>query len=82
MKRLIIALLIAACALSASLAAASPALANQKPGAGITVKPGRATWNTGYILEAIVREGLVELGYTVAPVKELTNPLFYQSVYL
>ena len=75
MKRLIIALLIAACALTAS-----PAVANQKPGAGITVKPGRATWNTGYILEAIVREGLVELGYTVAPVKELTNPLFYQSV--
>lgn len=82
MKRIIIALLIAACALSASPVVASSAGANQKPGAGITVKPGRATWNTGYILEAIVREGLVELGYTVAPVKELTNPLFYQSVYL
>ncbi len=53
-----------------------------QPGKGITVKPARATWNTGYFQEALVSAGLKELGYTVEKPKELTNPLFYQSLSL
>jgi glycine betaine/proline transport system substrate-binding protein len=75
MKRLILGLIIGVMALQ-------PAMASEKPGAGVEVQPARATWNTGYILEAIVREGMEELGYEVKKVKELTNPLFYQSVAL
>ena len=37
---------------------APPAMANDKPGAGKTLKPGRATWNTGFFQEALVRRGL------------------------
>jgi glycine betaine/proline transport system substrate-binding protein len=67
----------------AILALALPAFADQqKPGEGIEVKPGRATWNTGYFQEALVRTGLKELGYQVDDPKELTNPLFYQSLAL
>lgn len=61
---------------------ASPALANDKPGKGITVRPGRATWNTGFFQEALVRRGLEELGYTVEKPKDLANPIFYKSVML
>lgn len=75
MKRLILGLIMAVMAFQ-------PAMANDKPGEGVSVQPARATWNTGYILEAIVREGMEELGYEVKKVKELTNPLFYQSVAL
>ncbi|ADD68799.1 Substrate-binding region of ABC-type glycine betaine transport system [Denitrovibrio acetiphilus DSM 12809] len=55
---------------------------NMKPGKGVTVRPARATWDTGYFQEAIVSAGLKELGYKVKKPKELTNPLFYQSVVL
>jgi len=66
-----------------SLTLALPAFAaKQKPGEGVEVKPARATWNTGYFQEALVRAGLKELGYKVEKPKELTNPLFYQSVML
>lgn len=65
------------------LSLALPAVAaHHKPGDGVTVKPARATWNTGYFNEALVREALTELGYEVEKVKELQNPLFYQSVTL
>lgn len=65
------------------LALAVPAFAaTQMPGKGVEVKPGRATWNTGYFQEALVRTGLKELGYEVEDPKELQNPLFYQSLAL
>ena len=65
------------------LSFAVPALgAHHMPGDGIKVQPARATWNTGYFQEALVRAGLQELGYDVADPKELQNPLFYQSVML
>ena len=65
------------------LALAIPALAaNPQPGKGVSVQPARATWNTGYFQEALVRAGLKDLGYDVADPKELQNPLFYQSVML
>jgi len=65
------------------LSFALPAFADsQLPGKGVEVKPARATWDTGYFQEAIVRAGLKELGYEVEKPKDLTNPLFYQAVML
>ena len=52
------------------------------PGEGITVRPARATWNTGFFQEALVRRGLSELGYKVKKPKDLQNPIFYNSVAL
>lgn len=59
-----------------------PAFADDKPGKGVTVRPARATWDTGYFQEAIISAGLKELGYNVKKPKELANPIFYQSVVL
>ena len=55
---------------------------NMKPGKGVTVRPARATWNTGFFQEALVRRGLEELGYNVQKPKDLQNPIFYKSVAL
>ena len=52
------------------------------PGEGVTVHPARATWNTGFFQEALVRKGLKELGYNVKKPKDLANPIFYKSVAL
>jgi glycine betaine/proline transport system substrate-binding protein len=54
----------------------------QNPGKGVTVRPARASWNTGYFHEAIVRKALETLGYKVKPTKELANPIFYKSLTL
>jgi len=51
-----------------------------KPGEGVTVRPARATWNTGFFQEALVRRGLETLGYDVKKPKDLTNPLAYKSI--
>ncbi len=59
-----------------------PAMATDKPGEGVTVKPARATWNTGFFQEALVRRGLEELGYKVKKPKDLANPIFYKSLAL
>jgi len=56
--------------------------ADAQPGKGVTVQPARATWNTGFFQEALVRRGLEELGYTVKKPKDLSNPIFYKSVAL
>lgn len=64
------------------LGLAAPAMAADLPGKGVTVRPSRATWNTGYFQEAVVRLGLEELGYEVNKAKDLQNPLFYQSLVL
>ena len=53
-----------------------------KPGEGVTVRPARATWNTGFFQEALVHKGLAELGYKVKKAKDLANPLFYKSLSL
>ena len=52
------------------------------PGKGVKVKPARATWNTGFFQEALVRRGLEELGYKVQKPKDLQNPIFYKTVTL
>lgn len=76
MKRILLVLIILGTLLSPVLAS------SDKPGAGVTVRPARASWNTGYFQEVLVRKGLEELGYRVKRVKELSNPLFYQAVAL
>ncbi len=75
-KRLLVVLVL-------SLVLAMPAWADDmKPGEGVTVKPARATWNTGFFQEALVRRGLETLGYDVKTPKDLQNPIFYKSVAL
>jgi glycine betaine/proline transport system substrate-binding protein len=65
------------------LALATAAMAmDMTPGKGVTIKPARATWNTGFFQEALIRKGMEELGYKVAKVKDLANPIFYKSVTL
>jgi glycine betaine/proline transport system substrate-binding protein len=75
MKRIMLVLLL----LSFTIPAVA---AEQLPGKGVKVQPARATWNTGYFQEALVSQGLKELGYKVERPKELTNPLFYQTLAL
>ena len=66
----------------AALAAAPATAMDMKPGKGVKVQPARATWNTGFFQEALVRKGLEELGYDVKKPKDLQNPIFYKSVAL
>lgn len=83
MKRFLSNLLIGTTIIIAALLTAPPqnCLADQaKPGAGVTVKPGQCTWDTGYFHESLVRRALAELGYQVEEPKMLTNPMFYASV--
>ncbi len=76
MKRLFVCLLL-------SIFMSLPAFAyNEMPGKGKTARPARATWDTGYFQEALVRRALETLGYKVKPTKELQNPLFYKTVTL
>ncbi len=70
--------LIAAAALVCVFAAS--AVAESLPGEGKTVKPGRATWTTGFFQEAIYSRALEALGYEVEKAKDLSNPIFYQAV--
>ena len=44
------------------------------------MRPGRATWNTGYFQEALYSLALEQLGYDVQDHQELDNALFYESV--
>lgn len=69
-------------ALLAVLIASSAFAMDMKPGKGVTVQPARATWNTGFFQEALVRKGLEALGYDVKKPRDLTNPIFYKSVTL
>ena len=71
-------LLTALCCFVPSLSTA----AQKKPGKGLTVRPARATWNTGFFQEALVRRGLEQLGYDVKAPKDLQNAIFYKVVTL
>ena len=80
MERVIRLLVLTAVCLSLAVI---PASADEmKPGKGVTVKPARATWNTGFFQEALVRRALEELGYDCKTPKDLQNPIFYKSVAL
>ncbi|MFP4168707.1 MAG: glycine betaine/L-proline ABC transporter substrate-binding protein ProX [Desulfonatronovibrionaceae bacterium] len=50
------------------------------PGSGKKVRPARATWNSGFILEAIYTRALEHMGYEVEKYKEVSGPIFYQSL--
>ncbi|MGB3209788.1 MAG: glycine betaine/L-proline ABC transporter substrate-binding protein ProX [Desulforhopalus sp.] len=54
----------------------------EQPGKGVTLQPARATWNSGFFQEALVRRGLGELGFKVKMPKDLANPIFYKAVTL
>lgn len=77
-KNLAVATAFAVCTIATPLSG----MANDMPGKGVTLKPARATWNTGFFQEALVRKGLETLGYKVKKPKDLANPIFYKSVAL
>lgn len=66
--------------LTSMLVFAGNVIAADLPGKGTTVQPARATWTTGFVLEAIYSRALSELGYEVRKAKDLSNPIFYQAV--
>lgn len=82
MKKILAATSLLLCFAAATTTTAAAQSAPQHPGEGTLVKPARATWDTGYFQEVLVRKGLEELGYRVRPPVELQNPLFYQSLAL
>ncbi|BCS87756.1 glycine betaine/L-proline ABC transporter substrate-binding protein ProX [Pseudodesulfovibrio sediminis] len=67
-------------AICAVLIASTAMAMEMKPGEGVTLKPARATWNTGFFQEALARRGLEELGYEVKKPKDLTNPIAYNAI--
>lgn len=79
LKKVILGAAVAAMAMTGAMNAQAAA---GHPGEGVTVKPARATWNTGFFQEALVRRGLETLGYDVEKPKDLQNPIFYKSVAL
>jgi glycine betaine/proline transport system substrate-binding protein len=60
--------------------APTAAVVAQEPGEGVSVKPARATWDTGWFQTAVYSKLLEELGYDVQDPTTLDNPIFYQSV--
>lgn len=76
----VIGLMFAALLALSALSACSDDGASDSPGSGVTVKPARATWSTGYFNEALYSRALEQLGYTVEDYQELDNPLFYTNV--
>jgi len=73
---------VAITAICAVMIATSAFAMDMKPGKGVTLKPARATWNTGFFQEALARRGLAELGYDVKKPKDLANPIAYKSIYM
>jgi len=68
---------LAALLIAVSFAAGTPAKADSHLG---TIKPARATWDTGWFQLALYTKALEAIGYTVEEPKTLDNPIFYQSV--
>jgi len=56
--------------------------AAEKPGEGVTVTVGRATWQSAKPVEAVTTLLMERLGYDVKPPKSMSNPIFYQSLAL
>jgi len=53
---------------------------HEMPGDGVTVKPARATWDTGWFQTEVYNVALEKLGYDVQRPTTLDNPPFYQAV--
>ena len=79
MRKFVVSTALAAIALTGAVTVQAD---NAMPGKGVTVQPARATWNTGFFQEALVRRGLGELGYKMKDPKDLQNPIFYKTVAL
>lgn len=56
--------------------------AQEKPGEGVKVTVGRATWQSAKPVEAVTTLLMERLGYEVKPPKSMSNPIFYQSLAL
>ena len=52
------------------------------PGEGVTVKPAKATWDTGWFQIELYIKALEALGYKIEDPVMLENPPFYQAVSL
>lgn len=72
--------LLAGALLAAMVALPGSAAFGAGPGDGITVKPARATWSTGWFQTDIYIKALKKLGYNVEKPVTLDNPPFYQAV--
>ncbi len=79
LKKMILGAAVAAMAMAGAINAQAVA---GHPGEGVTLKPARATWSTGFFQEALVRRGLETLGYDVEKPKDLSNPIAYRSIEL
>ncbi|MBD8067102.1 glycine betaine/L-proline ABC transporter substrate-binding protein ProX [Devosia sp. PTR5] len=67
-------------AVLATTAIVTPAIAQDQPGEGKTIKMAQATWDTGWFHAEIYRQLFQELGYDVPTITTLDNPPFYQAV--
>lgn len=54
--------------------------AAEEPGKGVTVKVGRATWQSAKPVEAITSLLMEKLGYEVKPPKSMTNVFAFKSI--
>lgn len=72
MKRILILLL--------AISLFSGAFAQDMPGAGVTVRPAIANWESARPIAELVVTLLEELGYDVEDPSTLANPIFYQSL--
>lgn len=63
-----------------AIAAAAPALAQDMPGEGVTVRMAQPTWDTEWFQAQVYRKALEKLGYSVNQPMALDNPPFYQAV--
>ena len=69
-------------AVALALASAAPALAQDRPGEGVTITMAQPTWDTGWFQTAIYSQMLRELGYDVSQPMTLENAAFFQAVAL
>jgi glycine betaine/proline transport system substrate-binding protein len=67
-------------AAAAVVATAVPVSANEMPGAGKTVRPACAAWDTFWFGGIILQTGLERLGYKIAEPKALQGAALYQAL--
>jgi ABC-type proline/glycine betaine transport system substrate-binding protein len=66
--------------LALALAVAGPALAQDLPGEGKTVRMAQPTWDTEWFQAQIYKKVAEQLGYAVEDPIALDNPPFYEAV--
>lgn len=74
--------LLASLVMSAAIAGSSGiAIAQEKlPGAGKSINPARATWDTFWFAGYVIQTGLEQLGYKVGEWKSLSSPAIFQAI--